>query len=204
MFIFGNREMVKSPTDQNFIWVAEYTDGTYLAEYDLLTHKSNSFYDIDRTKIIKFGLLGDGSQVYFDVGNGVFTINNHRIMISYETNGKDYPLTGRALVYNDIITFKDAVSDANALFGRKKGLFTNKIIRYNVGYKKKMEIDDVNISFQCIAGIPLDDAAFFHIKITSDKDLNGHLVIRRNGKIVDLLQAPLKAGYSGQAYWTIK
>lgn len=204
MFIFGNRQMVKSPVkDQSFVWVAEYVDGTHIAEYDLHDGKPNDFYAIDKTKVMKFGLIGEGSQTYFDVGNGVFFINNHRLTISYEANGVEYPLTGRALIYNDLITYKDAVSDA-APFLRGKGAFTNMIKQFNLGYKKKMELLDVNISFQCVLGIPLNESAILQLKITPDKDLDGKLIIRRNGSVVDEIIAPLKAGLSGQINWNIK
>lgn len=204
MFIFGNKQLVKSPVkDQAFVWVAEYYDGTHLSEIDFVTMKSNSFYGIDKTKIIKFGLLGENSQAYFDVGNGIFTLNKHRLTVSYEANGVEYPLTGRTLIYNDIITYKDAVSDASP-FMKGKGAFTNKIMQFNVGYKKQMELEDVNIYFQCVLGIPLDSSAFLQIKISSDTDLDGRLIFRRNGEIVDYLNAPLKAGLAGQVDWTIK
>lgn len=204
MFIFGNRQMVKSPTkEQGFIWIAEYADGTHLSEYDLDSCKPNSFYTIDKSKIIKFGLIGEGSQAYFDVGNGVFTLNNHRITISYEADGVEYPLTGRAMIYNDIITYKDAVSDASP-FARGSGAFTNSILQYNVGYKKKMELLGVNIGFQCVLGIPLNDSAFMQVKINSDQDLDGKLIIRRNGTIVDQIYSPLKEGLSGMINWTIR
>lgn len=203
MLIFGNRQFTKSPVNQSFIWVAEYSDGTHLAEFDFQTKKLNNFYNIDKTKIIKFGLIGEGSQVFFDVGNGIFTLNNHRIMISYQANGKEYPLTGRALVYKDIITYKDAVSDAIPHL-KGQGAFVNTITQFNVGYKKKMELLDVNINFQCIMSIPLNNPAFMQIKITSDKDLEGRLIIRRNGVIVDEINAPLKSGYAGQVDWIIR
>jgi hypothetical protein len=204
MFIFGNRQMVQSPVrDQSFVWVAEYVDGTHLAEFDFMDGKANSFYNIDRTKILRFGLLGENSQVYFDVGNGVFTLNKHRLTVSYVANGVEYPLTGRTLVYNDLITYKDAVSDAAPLL-KGKGAFTNTIMQFNVGYKKRMELEDVNISFQAVLGIPLNSSAVLSLKITSDTDLDGELIIRRNGMVVENINAPLKAGHAGQIDWTIK
>ncbi|WP_255305656.1 hypothetical protein [Paenibacillus sp. Mc5Re-14] len=204
MFILGNRQMTQSPVkDQSYVWVAEYYDGTNLAEYSFDTGKPNSFYAVDKKKVVRFGLLGESSQAFFDVGNGVFTINNHRITVSYEAEGVEYPLTGRALVYNDLITYKDAVSDA-APFMRGEGAFTNSILQFNIGYKKKMELLDVNINFQNVLSIPTYDSPFFQIKISADKDLDGKLIIRRNGTIVDEIHAPLKADMSGNLNWTIR
>jgi len=204
--LFGNRQVTRSPvSDQDFIWVAEYYDRTFLAEFDFDKRTANSFYSIDKNKIVKFGLIGMGSQAYFDVGNGVFTINNHRLTISYSANEMEYPLTGRALVYNNLITYKDAVSDA-APFFKGNGAFSNSIIQFNVGYKKEMELSDVVIHFQCVLGIPtsIDDSAHLQIKMVSDQDLDGKLIFRRNGKIVDEIYAPLRAGMSGNLNWTIR
>ncbi|OME53965.1 hypothetical protein BSK59_15400 [Paenibacillus odorifer] len=204
MFIFGNKQMVKSPVaNQSFIWVAEYADGTHLSEFDFATHKSNSFYHISREKIIKFGLLGENSQIYFDVGNGVFTINGHRIVLSYESSdGVEYPITGRTIIYNDIITYKDTVADISP-FAIGSGAFSESINQFNVGYKKQMEFDDVNIGFQCVVGIPLNAPVYLQFKITSDSDLNGKLIIRRNGQIVDIIDAPLLGGHALQGNWNV-
>lgn len=204
MFILGNRQMTQSPVQsQEFIWVAEYYDGTHLAEFDFLGGRPNDFYKIERNKVVKFGLIGAGSQAFFDVGNGVFTINNHRITISYEADGVEYPLTGRALVYNDLITYKDATSDAHPML-RGEGAFTHEIVQYNVGYKKKMELSGVNINFQCVLGIPANESAYMQIRISGDKDLKGKLIIRRNGDVVDEIHADLKEEMAGMINWTIK
>lgn len=202
--IFQNK-ITRSPVAQSFIWVAEYADGTHLAEYNFDNGKANSFYHIDKTKLIRFGLIGEGSQIYFDVGNGVFTMNGHRLSLSYSASSREYPLTGRTFLYNDIITYKNAVSDAKLITaGGKGGAFSDSITQYNIGYKKQMQLHDANIDFQCILSIPYNDAAFMQIKITSDIDLDGTMHIRRNGYLVDEIQAPLKAKHAGQINWTIR
>lgn len=204
MFIFGNKQMTRSPVgSQSFIWVAQYYDGTYLSEFDLDKKTPNDFYSVDKSKVVKFGLIGEGSQIFFDVGTGVFTVNNHRLSISYEANGIEYPLTGRALVYNDIISYKDAVSDASP-FTRGEGAFTHSILQFNVGYKKKMELSGASINFQCLFSVPADASAFLQIRISTDQDMDGKLVIRRNGVVVDEIHAPLKADMSGNLNWTIR
>jgi len=205
MPILGNRQVVNSPVnDEKFIWVAEYYDGTHIAEYDFTTKAHHNFYAIDKNKVIRFGLVGEGNQIYFDVGNGVFTLNNHRITVSYEAGGIEYPLTGRAIVYNDLITYKDAIAET-APYHKGQGAFSEKVLQYNVGYKKEMELLDVNIHFQSIFTVPMYDAgAFMQIKISANKDLDGKLIFRRNGNIVDQIYAPLKAFKTGQVNWSIK
>lgn len=203
--ILGDKTKIHSPVNhQEYVWVAEYFDGTHITEYDFSTNKPNGFNSINKNKVIRFGLIGNSSQVYFDVGNGVFTVNNHRITVSYKTAEKEYPLTGRALIYNDLITYKDAVSDTNVMSRKRRGSFLTKIVQYNVGYKKVMELHDALINFQCVFSIPTEESAFLAIKITSNQDLDGSLVVRRNGKIVDEIYAPLKAKHTGILNWTIK
>jgi len=205
MFILGNRSMTNSPVDfQDFSWIVEYSDGTHLAEFDFESKKPNNFYTIDKSKAIRFGLIGNNSQAFFDIGNGIFTVNYHRFTVSYEANNIEYPLTGRSLIYNDLITYKDAVSDASVFSRKNRGRFNDTITQYNLGYKKKMELLDVNINYQCVLSLPINGTAFFQIKISSDKDLNGKLIFRRNGKVVDAIEAPLLQDMSGNMNWTLR
>jgi len=202
--ILGNKHYNRSPVPQSFIWVADYYDNTYLSEFDLNTKEPKSFYDINRNKLVQFGLIGEGSQVYFDVANGTFNINGHRITISYATENFEYPLTGRAVLYNDVITFKEAVSDADIFTRSSDGRFSHFISSFNVGYKKQMELEDVDINFQAILTVPLNAPSYMQIKICSNKDLDGELIIRLNGLISEKIHAPLKENMAGMINWEIK
>lgn len=204
--ILGNKQFNRSPVpSQAFIWVADYYDNQHLAEFDFGSKKANSFYEINKEKIVRFGLIGHGSQIYFDIANGIFNFDNKRYMISYITKTKEYPLTGRTFLYNDIITFKNAVADAN-LFAKQScsGQFNHTITNFNLGYKKKMLLEDVNINFQNILTIPLDEPIYFQIKISADKDLDGDLIIRKDGQIVEVINAPLHKNMTGIINWEIK
>ncbi|MGG1650402.1 hypothetical protein ABHN03_16490 [Paenibacillus sp. NRS-1775] len=203
--VLGNMKYSRSHIPfQNFIWVADYYDNTYLTEYDGHDKKFNDFYSIDKDKLLAFGYIGEGSQIYFDVANGIFNINGHRFMISYATDEKEYSLTGRTYLYNDIIQYKDASSDADLLTKEERGRFDSQIDQYNIGYKKQMLLEDVNINFQCVCSIPLRSATFFQIKITSNKDLDGKLIIRCNGIVSEEIHAPLKANMSGNINWELR
>ncbi|PYE51666.1 hypothetical protein HUB98_06495 [Paenibacillus barcinonensis] len=202
--ILGNRQFTRSPVPQKFMWVADYYDGTNLVEYDFQTKKSNDFYSIDREKLISFGIIGQGSQLFYNVANGVFNINQDRFSISYIAEDEEFPLTGRAYLYNDHIQFKNGSSDANLNTRAKEGKFKNSIDCFNFGYKKSMNLNDVNINYQCVFSLPDVEIPYFQIKITSDKDLNGRLIIRKNGLIVDEIIAPLKANHSGNINWELR
>ncbi|MGM1044902.1 MAG: hypothetical protein ACQEXX_02010 [Bacillota bacterium] len=204
--ILGNRQICRSTMpSQSFIWVADYYDNTSLLEFDPKTKQFNNFYTIDKNKLIALGLIGEGSQVYFDVANGIFNINGHRIMISYVTKTKEYPLTGRTILYNDVITYKKVDADADMFKKSDRGdRFNQTITSFNVGYKKKMELEGVNISFQNILTIPFDESLYLQIKISADQDLDGEMIIRRDGLIVDSIHAPLKKDMAGIINWNIK
>ncbi|NKI24717.1 hypothetical protein HFN20_26555, partial [Paenibacillus dendritiformis] len=147
-----DKHITRSPVAQSFIWVAEYADGTHLAEYNFDNGKANSFYHIDKTKLIRFGLIGEGSQIYFDVGNGVFTMNGHRLSLSYSASSREYPLTGRTFLYNDIITYKNAVSDAKLITaGGEGGAFSDPITPYHIGHQKQNPPPAPKNAFQCLS-----------------------------------------------------
>lgn len=199
--IFQNSKGI-SPVKQDFIWVGEYYDGTYISEFDFNTKKENSFYAINKDKLIRFGLIGQGMKLYFEVFNGIFKLDGHSIEVIYHFNNKDYYLTGQNLMYNDIICYKNAESIANLSLNNNK--FVNTITQYNFGYKIKYQIDDIYFQFQAICSIPYNDYAYIQFKINADQDLNGKLIIKRNNRVIDELLAPLKAGNSGILNWTIK
>ncbi|MCR8994665.1 hypothetical protein [Brevibacillus laterosporus] len=191
---------------QEFIWVADYNDGTSLTEFDLQTHTSDPyrFYSIDKSKLIRFGLIGNGTKMFFEVANGVFNINGHQFRVYYVVDGKEYNLSGSALIYNDIITYKDCVSEAIPLLTAREGAFNNRILQYNYGYKKTLTVHGVEFNYQAIVSVPFNKEAYMSIKITPDHDLNGKIVIRRGGAIVDEFEAPLKAGCKGNINWTLR
>jgi hypothetical protein len=202
--IFQNYHGYSPVRNQDFIWIAEYVDGTYLSEFDLITHRPNNFYSIDKNKLIRFGLVGQGMKLYFEVGGGIFKLNGQMIMFTYiDENGNEYFLTGQNKLYNDIITYKDAHCDGAVFFGGSGVLQTN-ISQYNFGYKTKLLINDIAFNFQCICCLPYNHPAFMEIKLVSNKDMNGKLRVYRNNRIVDEIEAPLKEGYAGFTKWIIR
>lgn len=191
----------KAPTKQPFAWVAEYINGTYLSEFDYETKKENSFYDIDRNSLLRFGLVGDGVSVYFEVLGGIFKIAGQMITAKYIVGDTVYPLIGRPIMYNDIITYKDA----EFLFDpRVKGSGSTAITQFNVGYKTKLDFNDVKFSFQAVCQIPLQQRARIEFKLASNRDLDGKLVIYRNNREVGVIDAPLKKEVGGSINWEIR
>lgn len=194
-------EQYVSPVQQDFIWIAEYVDGTNYCEFDLKTKQENNFYQIKKNETLRFGIIGHSMKMIFEVFGGVFKINGQMIEILYKTEEKEYHLTGQQKMYNDLITYKDAESSINLLGG---GINSTSITQFNFGYKINLNIDNVNFNFKPIFKLPYGTPAYFNFWLVSDTNLNGIVQIKKNGKIVEQIKAPLKAGIGGEINWTIK
>jgi hypothetical protein len=194
----------KSPVKQDFIWVAEYPDGTHLSEFDFITKEENSFYKIDRKRVFRFGLLGHGARMFFE-RDGVFDIAGRRIFISYLHEGKEIPLNGDFRYnVNDIITYKDAESSGLIAGYKGQGRLFNTITQYNFGYKVNLNVDGINFHFKPIVKIPLNMPVMLHIWLVADKELNGKFIIRSNGRVAFESLAPLKPNVGGELHWVIQ
>ncbi|MFJ7982420.1 hypothetical protein ACIQ1D_19340 [Lysinibacillus xylanilyticus] len=187
-----------------FNWNAEYANGKNYAEYDLLTHKKNDFYLIQKNQVIRFGLFGQRMKFFFEMSDGSFNINGRRIEIEYinEEDGKTYHLTTN-FENKDLITYKEAYSDFNGIQGT---VSKSNIKSINFGYKTQYKKDDVQLFFQPVVSLPLssNEGAFIEVKLTSNKSMNGHLVFKSRGIEVERFYAPLEADRAGQMNWTIK
>ncbi|MFJ7915864.1 MULTISPECIES: hypothetical protein [unclassified Lysinibacillus] len=185
-----------------FNWNAEYANGKDYAEYDLLTHKQNDFYLIQRNQVIRFGLFGQGMKLFFEMSDGSFNLNGRRIEIEYiDDNSEVYHLTTN-FAYKDLITYKEAYADYNNVQGIQK----SNIKSINFGYKTKYEKEEVQLFFQPIVSLPLEngESPFIEIKMTSNKPMNGHLVLKSRGIEIERFSAPLEVNRAGQINWTIK
>lgn len=188
-----------SPVRQDFIWLAEYLNGTHLAEFDFATHEEHSFYDIDRESLLRFGLVGNNMILYFYT-DGIFHLNGHTIEVFYRTKEKDYILTGYYGKCRDIITYKDAESS----FLANGGVTRPHINQYNFGYKTTIAHEDVTFNFKAICSIPFNQPAYMTFRLVADKQIDGKLVIKRNNLEMIEIPAPLSEGVGGEVNWIIK
>ena len=190
----------RSPVDQEFVWVGEYSNGEHLAEFDLETKEENSFRSLDKDKLIRFGLIGHKMKLFFE-SNGIFNLNGLSVEVFYRVGEKVIPLTGnRKVNYQDIITYKDAES---ALHPRG-GVLKTRINQFNFGYKTLIENEEANFNFKPIVKIPFNNPAHINFWLVSDQDLDGEFVIVRNGKEHEVIDAPLKAHVGGELNWVVK
>ena len=183
-----------------FNWNADYANGKNYAEYDLLTHKKNDFYLVQKNQVIRFGLFGQGMKFFFEMADGSFYLHGRKIEISYEDeNGKVYALTTNS-ANKDLITYKEAFTD----FSNVQGQQHSNLKSINFGYKTIYQQDDVQLFFQPIVSLPFSQSAFIEVKITSNKAMNGYLIFKSRGIEVERFYAPLEENRAGQINWIIK
>lgn len=191
--------------NKDFIWLAEYLNGTLLFEYNANTGKQNDFYSVDKNQLLRFGLIGHGMKMYHETFNGTFNINGNTYDFLYiDENGKEYPLTNQNCLYSDIIQFKESSSTMNTkdmINDRNIGM--SRVESYNFGYKNKLNINGVEFSVKFIMKIPYNKPAYISIKAVANKDLQGNLVVVKNGFKKLEYYAPIKAGYGGEIDWVV-
>ncbi|MGE8033858.1 hypothetical protein [Lysinibacillus sp. NPDC093692] len=193
----GNNQAISIP----YNWNADYANGKNYAEYDLLTHKKNDFYLIQKNQVIRFGLFGQGMKLFFEMSDGSFNINGRRIEIEYidDEDERTYHLTTN-FENKDLITYKEAFTDFNNVQGIQK----SNLKSINFGYKTTYTKEETQLFFQPVVSLPFEDSPFIEVKITSNKSMNGHLIFKSRGIEIERFYAPLEAYSAGQINWVIK
>lgn len=203
------REKMKSPVPQEIIWLAEYSDGTYLSEFDFQTQQPNKFDRIRRQDVIRFGLVGIDVPVYYEVFGGFFNIAGRGIQAKYVTaSEEEYYLIGHNKPYNQIIQFKRGESELNLLDLKRDSIIWGKnageIVEHHFGYRVHLDVRDVRFEFEVVCTIPYQKPVFMTFKLAANKDLDGSLVILRSGVEVARIKAPLEKNVKGETSWVVK
>lgn len=187
-----------SPGEQDYIWIAEYYGGG-ISEFE--NKESNSFYDIDKSRLQRFGLVGKGNKMWFECYRGPFNINGDVYELVYKTD-RDYKLTGQDMFQRDIITYKKAISDIDLT--KRMGSAGSRIIAYYFGYKTEFTLDDITFNFKPIICVPINRPMYIDIHLVADKDLEGELLFIKNNKIMDTVYAPLTKDVAGGMQWILR
>ena len=185
---------------RDFYWNAEYFNGSLYPEFNTVTYQKNDFEMINKNILIRFGYVGCGMRFYFDTPTGVFNIVDNEYTFEYVADGIEYRLTHQDNLYNDIISCKSMVCNAN--WGTSESCSDVEV--YHFGYKNKFNINGINFNFKPIMHIPLNSPSYFTIWLVYDKDLSGKLVVRRNGIKISETEAPLQANIGGEMTWLIQ
>ncbi|QDX94768.1 hypothetical protein EEL30_22255 [Brevibacillus laterosporus] len=188
-----------SPVSQReFIWLAEYTDGTHLSEFDFNTKQENDFYSIDKKAAVRFGLIGHGHKLYYETFGGHFKLGNGQIDLVYKSGEKEYPLTGHNEFYQDLITFKRAEAEIDLL--NSSGELSPVITEYVFGYKHKLQFEDISFHIKVLVGLSEKSPALT-LRLVSNRDVEGSVGIKLNGKIVSESVSNLTKEASQEFNW---
>ncbi|TPG68886.1 hypothetical protein EEL31_10335 [Brevibacillus laterosporus] len=188
-----------SPVPQReFIWLAEYADGTHLSEFDFETKQENSFYSIDKNSVVRFGLVGHGHKLYYETFGGHLKLGNGQIDLVYKSGEKEHPLTGHNEFYQDLITFKRAEAEINLL--NSSGELSPVITEYVFGYKHKLKFKDISFHIKVLIGLS-EKSPTLTLRLVSNRDIQGSLGIKLNGIVVSELMANLTKETSQEINW---
>lgn len=185
-----------SPVQQDFVWCAEYADGTDYWEFDPHTKAENAFIGIRRKDLIRFGLIGQGAKMYFEVYGGYFKIAGHLIELSFVQNDQVYPLTGLSVMYHHILTFKHAVADLIS-YNRTKP----SIQEYMFGYEQEVMIDGLPVTLRVLCHVPFKQPLYFSFELKTSEPIKGKLRVHKN-RTTDEFDAELEANEQGVLNWT--
>lgn len=176
MFNTETRNYISTTSERDFVWVADYIDGSTLIEYSPADNKWNDFYSIDKVNLKRFGFIGHHNQMYFDI-DGIFNLNNMPLEFRLKTKDNIYNLTGQQRQYNDIIQYKEAQADFGLGELQKGGSRRGTITQYSFGWKIGYNINGVNFIAKIICNIPFDRPVFFSVNIMADQNIEGYIEV---------------------------
>lgn len=190
----------------DYMFMAEYLDGALLFECHQDMKKGRTVKEVDKNKVIRFGLIGQGLRTYFNIANGIFIHDGNKIEMIYKTKEREYNLTNNTMLYNDLIYFKNAYTECQHSFTNNRSNASGQVFTgYNYGYKTKLTFDDgTQFYFKPILSIPLNQPTNLNIRLVSNKDLDGVIVIKINDLTKYELIAPLEKNIGGELTWFLR
>lgn len=192
-----------SPThERDFVWVAEYANGTHLSEYDFHSKQHNDFFSIRKADVLRFGLFGHGYKFYYETVGGRFFTPFGFVDMTFKTRDEEYNLTGNQLMYSDMITYKQAEMTFNPLSGYGSG--ESVITEYVFGYKQKLVFDEVTFSVKVLLKIAEDVPVRLDVKLVANRDINGTIQFLRHGILLDEYEASLVKDVGEDFQWVVR
>lgn len=197
----------RSPVNTyQFIWFGMYANGNHVSEFDFSTHKENWFNVIKREDLLTFGLMGFGHYLNYLVPTGTFNLHNGmKIDVIFKSkDGKYYNITNNsATKYNDCISYKDVESTFNPQ--AKNRLLKSNIYQYNFGYKAYITTPIANFYFKPILTISMErKPMFMTFRLSSDRDIDGEVLVVKNGKVVQVTEVNMHKNVAGETNWIVK
>ncbi|MFW5895219.1 MAG: hypothetical protein ACOCT9_00595 [archaeon] len=159
-------------------WVAKYFNGEELHEKDKEGNE-NSFEDIEKLRVHKFGLKYDDLWFCFSTVDGNFSFNGKILGVGIVLNNDGLETVTKLSDrddkrYSKLIQFKKAHIDF-----KSSGGVINKIDNYNFGYETKIRLPNgAKINFKPIVTIPTENKRpYIMIHLKSNKVFEGQLLI---------------------------
>lgn len=156
---------------QEYMWFAEYEDGTKLYEMDNNCTETQ-FSEIDKDKLKIFGLMGKGKRIWFDVKDGIINLNGEDKLIFNLLRDVEYNRDTNGIIadiikvsnredtkYNDIIQYKKASLDIG-ISGETRD--RKMYVEMNfIGFKVKIKDNDNIWNIQLILCVPMANNPLF-------------------------------------------
>lgn len=168
-------------SNQLFIWYAKREDGSIVYEYD--DEQNGYSYDKEieskKDSIEEFGLIGNGSKIFFNTKDGIITVGNKEIRI-YVESGEDgdvyLPITENkedGINYKNVIQYKQGTVDV-VMDNNMKDVPMRTIGHY-IGYYIKTK----EFNAQVILNVPIGGTLNIKVTITlKNTDFSGKYCIQ--------------------------
>ncbi len=196
-------EKYHSPTrTRELVWFADYADGSQLCEFEG-EEKENSFYDIDKEKLLRLGLYGHGDCFSFDIFGGHFNIKSavYTFGVKNNLNDKLYYFNNK-IIYRDIIQYKSAYSDFNPF--NKHEPVKGGVYQHSIGYKGKITVEDRNFAIKVLLHVPFNQPVHFEVRVVPDWDFKGLVCFMKNGKLFGYGEGSFVSGKATKSKWVVR
>ena len=179
--------------NEGFMWVAEILDKGVKNEYEI------DGFDIDRDKLVNFGIVGLGNNLHYSTSNGIFNLNGRTIEFALKNEELEYDLTKRYGKYNDCICYQNYFQNLN-----KPNDGDSHFCGYSFGYKTKLDLMDLVVNFQPILVVNFKEVPYFKIRLVSNKDVKGKLLLKIDRKYGVEIDIDLKENISSEYEYYLK
>lgn len=197
---------IRPPVKQDLMYMAEYADGSYIPEFNLMTATKNPFEGLRAEGLIRLGLVGVSVPMYIETYGGFFHLAGRNIQVKYVTKDKEYYLIGHPRFYKNLFYYKTGMAELPMspkaeliAWGRPEG----EIMSFHFGYTEDLLVEGVNFKLTAECKVPYQETIKLKFNLQADQELNGRIVVIRSGVEIDLGEAPIDPNMGGEVEWTV-
>lgn len=103
-------DLFETPQGEAYSWLASYNDGTGQKEFEKVgeIYQRYTFESIQKDKLTKFGIVGFGQELFFDVNTGIFNIlgNTVEVRVRDKATGVKHEFVRQLPAYDDLIMYR--------------------------------------------------------------------------------------------------